>query len=200
MHGSPEMRLIATLFVCSLFGCASRRAPLLPITPAVETTHTGYITLQAGWRLRVITPILKSGGYQLKTTVSNQTGSNITLSAGPDFIGYETAYYAVEQTPPGAIRVKFLSAEASKDGVKRAETKPLVRLFDTPRNARFVRLIYLKRVSESDHDMAVLSASRQDALEMATRNVETDPAACKIHAQILLHLGSGRNRSTGGNA
>jgi hypothetical protein len=42
-----------------------------------------------------------------------------------------------------------------------------------------VRLIYLVRVSQADHDMAVAAAKGMDAVEALTRRVEANPVdAC----------------------
>jgi hypothetical protein len=51
---------------------------------------------EPGWRLRVVTPILKSGGYQLQTPT------------------------------PAASAIQFLSATITKDGETTARTQPLV--------------------------------------------------------------------------
>jgi len=127
----------------------------------------------------VVTPILKSGGYRLAATRAQETGNTITVTG--DFIGYETAYYAVKRSSRGRVTVEFLSAEVSRDGEITVQSKPYVRLFALPGPVRFVRLIYLTRVSHSDHDMAVLAARRRDMLEKATQQVDADPAgACKM--------------------
>lgn len=149
-------------------GCAARHAPAPAAAP--QPIGRGYINLQPGWRLRVVTPILKSGGYRLTTFGETTVGNTITLTVGDDFLGYETAYYAVK--PHG---VDFVSAETTRDGRTTAHPRPLVRLFELPRGMRHVRLIYLVRVSQADHDMAVAAAKDTPALEVLTERVEANP-------------------------
>lgn len=94
----------------SRFGTRSRIAPLLPFLAVVmcgcrgpkvappgnpiQTPHPYWIDLQAGWRIRVVKPILKSGGYVVQTSPAqvkrtDPEHAEITLKAGPDYIGYE---------------------------------------------------------------------------------------------------------------
>ena len=63
-----------------------------------------------------------------------------------DFLGYETAYYAVRARGRG-VRIEFSGAEMSQDGKTTLQPKPVAHLFQLPRNARYVRLIYLLRTS-----------------------------------------------------
>jgi len=45
------------------------------------------VDLQAGWRIRAVTPILKSGKYKPELKETAVAGSGVELSAGDDFIG-----------------------------------------------------------------------------------------------------------------
>lgn len=168
------MRPIPLLVVaCVLTACAPRRVQVA--TPAA-TEPSGYIDLQPGWRLRVVTPILRSGGYRLQPVDQHASGNTITLATGADFLGYETAYYAV-RAHRRAVRVEFTSAEITQDGKTALQPQPVAHLFQLPRNARYVRLIYLLRTSEADHDMAVVAATEIDALEVLTHQVQADPSS-----------------------
>lgn len=161
---------ISTLaLACVLAGCGARnvRAP----APVVQPIGPSYIDLEPGWRLRVVTPILKSGGYRLKATGETSGGNSVTLSVGDDFLGYEVAYYAVRARDG----VGFVSAEITRDGHITPQPQPVAHLFQLPRGVRHVRLIYLVRVSQADHDMAVAAAKDMGDLEALTRRVEADP-------------------------
>ena len=139
--------------------------------------NTSYLDLRPGWRLRVVTPLLRSGGYRLTPNVQ-QTGTNtMTLSAGKDFMGYETSYYLVRKKPWAGLVIQFLSAETTRNGVTRAEPNPTIKLFQLPQS-HYIRLIYLRRASRSDHDMAVLAAGDAAVLADATKQVQTDASAC----------------------
>lgn len=151
-------------------GCASRSAR---VPSPVQRGDS--IDLLPGWRLRVVTPILRSAGYRLKA-LNEQTENNTITIAGSDFLGYETAYYAVKARRCRGVRVEFTSAERNQNGETRSEDRPLVRLFELPRRARYVRLIYLLRSSRADHDMAVVAATGTKSLETLTEQLEADPA------------------------
>ena len=157
------------LFALCLCGCARH----VSIPPPAPQATPNYIDIQTGWRLRVITPILKSGGYLVKTAEEVTTGNTITLATTADFTGYETAYYAV--TPAG---IKFESATMHRDGQASPQAKPTVTLFRIPRALRFTRLVYVARVSKTDHEMAVLAARDLADLAALTTAVLAQPAAC----------------------
>ena len=111
----------------------------------------------------------------MKPTGQAVDGSRITLSVGDDFLGYEVAYYAVR----ARNGVAFVSAETVRDGHTTRQTQPVARLFQLPRGVRHLRLIYLVRISQADHDMAVAAAKDRNALEALTRRVQANPAdAC----------------------
>jgi hypothetical protein len=185
------MRLLVWLaWTATMTGCASRNAPLNS-RPAAALFEAAYIDLQPGWRLRVVTPVLKSGGYRLLTGPSEVSGDTITLSA-TDFIGYETAYYAVKARKREGVRIEFNSAEVTKEGRTTPQSRPLVLLFQLPLSARYVRLIYLTRVSEADHDMAVVAAKQMDALNALTERVQANPGtACKTEGHLFCSWISG---------
>jgi hypothetical protein len=138
--------------------------------PPAVGNRADYIDLQPGWRLRVVTPLLKSGG---------------SLSTAADFLGYEVAYYAVRSRNGSRVRVEFLSAEITKEGTTSAQSRPLVPPFQLPRSAKYVRLIFLTRVSRADHDMAMVAAREAAALDALTERVLADPAGtCHSETQI----------------
>ena len=175
--------ILGLALAIALTGCAARKVRVAPgtIDPA------DYIDLEPGWRLRVVTPVLKSGGYRVQPATEQVSGNNITLATGGDFLGYEVAYYAVN--PRGAalvrtevrtgVRIEFLSAEITKEGKTFVQSRPVAALFRLPRSARSVRLIFLTRISRQDHDMAVIAAADPDDLNTLTRRVLADPSgAC----------------------
>jgi hypothetical protein len=166
-------RLISLGMLTFLSGCATRTARLPAPSPG-GSPNSDYIDIQAGWRLTAVTPILKSGGYVLKS-LDQQASSD------SDFIGYEVAHYDVQGKQGGRVRVEFSSAEVTRDGKTESQLQPIAPLFQLERRPNYLRLIYLIRVSQADHNMAVATASRMDALEAITRAVEANPAeGCKV--------------------
>jgi hypothetical protein len=136
-----------------------------------------YVDLQPGWRIRTVTPILKSGKYKPELIETADAGGSVGLSAGGGFIGYETSYYAVTSGQGPGVGIEFVSAETTIDGKTSRKPQPLLRLFDFSVNARYVRIIFLMRVSAADHNQAILAAGRPDNLNRLTQQVEADPAA-----------------------
>jgi hypothetical protein len=125
-----------------------------------------------------VTPLLKSGGFVLPKLVPQVSGNTVTLSDGGELEGYETAYYVVGPHPKGGVRISFASAEVTKQGVSTPQPRPTLPLFELPSGARFVRLVFLTRVSQVDHDMAVLATRDVAALDRLTVKVQADPGAC----------------------
>lgn len=73
----------------------------------------------------------------------------------------------------------FTTAEVhNKDEVVPA-AQPRAPLFRLPGEARYVRLIYLVRVSQADHDTAVVTANKKDALDSLTAQVRANPENCR---------------------
>ena len=181
-------RLILTgclAWACLLASCAARN-PRTPLNAAKAPASTpvpqpgSYIDLQPQWRLRVVIPMLKSGRYVLGTLGTETDGNTVTVDTGGDFLGYEIAYYAVQPRRGGGVRIEFTAAEATRNGVTAPRTKSIAPLFKLPRGARYVRLIYLIRVSQVDHDMAVVAARDIGSLNALTLRVQSNPGeACR---------------------
>jgi len=104
------------------------------------------------------------------------SSGSVDLVAGSDFIGYESSYYVVRLRKEGEISVDFRAAQMHKDGKTVRQAQPRVPLFSLPPGTRYVRLMYLLRLSDADHDMAVVSASGAKELEARTEAVRKDPA------------------------
>lgn len=173
----------AVLMVC--FGCASRKTPIktsMPPTPASGQ----FLDLQAGWRIRQVTPVLKSGKFVIDSRTAKQAGNAVAIKSRGEFIGYQVAYYSVKARPKGGVSIRFASARFKEKGKSRKQSEPRVRLFDLPPNMRFVRLVFLTRVSERDHDQGILAAPSIEELEVLTRSVRADPEKnCKEYADAI---------------
>ena len=175
------MRFILYVGLLTLLsGCASRTARVSLATPA-RSANQDYLDIHAGWRLTVVTPILKSGAYVIKTPDTPVSSNGVTLSAGTDFLGYEVAHYEAKGQRGGRVRVEFSSAEMTKEGKTEPQPKSIAPLFQLARRANYLRLIYLVRISQADHNMAVVTARQIDELDALTRQVQANPAdGCKV--------------------
>jgi hypothetical protein len=160
------LRVVIAIFAV-FTSCSTRR---VPVPARVSASHPEYIDLEAGWRLRVVTPISKRGNYRLNYKDVKQADGTITLTTD-EFRGYETAYYSVEARKGGGVQIRFVSAELSQDGKSAILSESVRPQFETTQKFRLVRLVYLTRVSDSDHDMAVVAANKQVDLEASTKAV-----------------------------
>ena len=160
--------------VILLAGCA-RHAPLPP-----APVRAPYTDLKPGQRVTVVTPILKSGGFLVRSAGTQVDGRTITMQAGDDFLGYETAVYQLD----ARSRVRLLEASVSKGGVVTPQAKSIAPRLNVPERMRYVRLLYTLRVSAADHNMAVLAAADAKRLIALTERVQSDPAgACRSSAK-----------------
>jgi hypothetical protein len=174
------MRLMRCIGMAAFLSACGPRTVRVPPATVARSASQDYIDLQPGWRLTVVTPILKSGGYVLHTSEQQTAGNTVTLM-GTDFAGYEVAHYSVQARTGGGVRVRFGSAEVAKEGKTESQSRSIAPLFKLPRAARYVRLIYLIRVSQADHNMAVAAANEPGALDALTRQIQADPSdGCKI--------------------
>jgi hypothetical protein len=176
----------ACLCICliALSGCGKRSVPT-PALPANAAIPNDYVDLQAGWRLRVVIPLLKSGGFRPAVTGQQSAGNIVSLTTTGDFIGYETAYYAVMPQRQASVWIQFRSAAVTKDGSTVPEQQAPSSLSMPPRRMKYARLIYLVRVSETDHDMALIASRRREILNASTRRVQSDPAACRSNDDVF---------------
>jgi hypothetical protein len=140
--------------------------------------------LEAGWRLRIVVPLLNSTGSRVETGAQQSQGNTIVLSS-PNLIGYEVSYYAIERRRSGKVRLKFASAEMTKNGKTVVEPDAPTLSFSLPNGTKFVRLIYLVRVSQSDHNMAITASKSKAALIAFTKELKENPRACESQGQVF---------------
>lgn len=175
MHDS--VRILVATICAALGGCGTYRRQPEPS----PISNLSYIDLQPGWRIRVVAPRLKSGGYKVQLEeVRNEKGA-ITIETGKDFEGYETDYYEV-RAADNLLRINFRFGELRlNDGSRHRTLHPLVALFNAPNKEQYLRLLFLTRSSDRDHDQAILTASSVQQLEVLTNRVQTTPVeSCKI--------------------
>jgi hypothetical protein len=142
------------------------------------------VDLQPGWRIRTVTPLLKSGKYVPEFKTNESANGVVELSSSDDLIGYKTSYYSVVSGKGGGVALIFASAENFFGGKASPQPQPRVHLLEFPPDARFVRIVFLTRVSSSDHNQAVLGATSMADLDAFTEHVEADPTAnCKSEGE-----------------
>ena len=195
MYRSIQILPEILIAIAVLAGCAHRAArsssgmvippppatapqsPVIPAAPSSNNLVAGpdFLDLEAGWRLRVTTPLVKPHEYRIEATEGGTSNGTVTLSAGGQSVAYETAIYTIEGRASGEMGFDLLSAKLTKDGQDFTEPAPQGWRPVFPWTPKFVRLIYLRRLSEHDHNMAVVAALDNTALEAVTRRVQTSP-------------------------
>jgi len=128
----------------------------------------------------VTIPLLRSGGYQLKTTAPALTGNTISLSADKDLEGFEIDFYSFQPREGGGVRIEFVYGEVRKNDQTISQSRPGTVLFQVPPNLKFLRLVYSVQMArgESDHGMAFLAADEMSTLETSTRELQINPNSC----------------------
>jgi hypothetical protein len=141
--------------------------------------------LAPGGRLRILVPVLNSNGngYRVVSDSEQSDGKTIVLSAA-NLAGYEVSYYFVEGRNDGRVRLKFTSAEITKDGKTAPEAAPTLP-FPLPLTAQHIRLIYLIRNSQSDHNMAIAASKSLDALNVFTNQLKSNPDVCRQDGRVF---------------
>ena len=173
------MLLVVAMAIC-VTGCAVRK----PHEDMGAFVDKSYIDLEPGWRVRVVTPILSSGKFKMQPKEFHSESKTVALQTGGEFLGYETDYYEVGAPDGNGVVVRFGSAEFTSNGKSSKRSQPLVPLFDLPENVRYVRLLFLTRVSQTEHDQAILGSSSLADLDALRRKVEDSPAEnCKIQPE-----------------
>lgn len=148
-------------------GCAVRTSPAPGPGPAGQPVTSNFVELRPGNRVVVVIPILRSGGYVLPSLRKQSTTGSGRIEAGPDFLGYEQDFYMVKRAGNG-VRVRFSHGAVWRNGEAQPVHRPRVTLFENTDNSR-VRLVFLMRVSEADHDMAIVSSGDLPSLNEITR-------------------------------
>ena len=110
-----------------LFNCGRTRTPVS--SPRVSET---VLDLVAGWRLRVVAPVLKDPNKAERLLPAQSDGTrSITVQSSSNLLGFETQYIAVlgRQT---RVHLKFQRATLTIDGITKDEARPLRNYFPLP--------------------------------------------------------------------
>jgi hypothetical protein len=120
----------------------------------------------------------------------------MTFSAA-DLTGYDVAHYAITGGKDGTVRLRFISAEITKDGKTVHEANAPTLPFTLPRGTGHIRLVYVVRVSQADHNMALLASKHLETLNTFTAQLRRAPGICKCDGEFF-SLGSGGRCSQAG--
>lgn len=144
-----------------------------------------YVDLDSNYRLKVISPIVSDGAASTSlisdpiSITGHGRSIQVDAKASSALIGYETAWYALSprQDGPG-LRVIPASIESHINATVQREASPRTNYFQFGPSAAYYRMFFLTRISQADHDIAVLAAPTRDALDAQTAKFEADPSLC----------------------
>jgi hypothetical protein len=74
---------------------------------------------------------------------------------------------------------------ATKEGKTAPEPNPPTLPFALPRGSEHIRLIYLVRASQADHNMAIIASKHLDALNTFTKELKQHPGICARNDEIV---------------
>ena len=107
------------------------------------------------------------------------------LFSAADLIGYATSRYAITGKKGAGVRLRFVSAEETRNGKTVPMANPPILPFELPRKLENIRLIYLVRVSKADHNMAIAGSKHLESLSALTERLKANPSVCKSSDDIF---------------
>jgi hypothetical protein len=145
--------------------------------------RSGFVSLQADMRLRIVSPILRPGSKLAVQTVAETKGpanaSPLAAKASDDLLGYQTAFYNIDITgKSGQITVELDSIDlqpAGKNSGTELTRKDYLKGAPQP---GFFRLYFQTRESPSDRAQALLASASQGELNLASSEFEDSAGYC----------------------
>jgi hypothetical protein len=180
--------------MCLLTSCVHRNLPqATPAEQAKSPGQLGYDDLRPGARVIDVFPKLRSGGYVLPSMQETAAGNTINVKPGSEFEGYEKDFYNVAPGNAGGVQVHFSRAEVWENGKSQRQPNPSLPLFERMTSFSYVRLVYLVRESNADHDMAIrgIGQSGVAGKSYARRNPAGNMRSITEHCLYLGAEGSG---------
>jgi hypothetical protein len=163
--------LVATL--CVTLNCRQKTAPAISNAPA----NNDYLDLTTGHDLNITVPYFSSGGYTVHAHSVKEEGGTVTIS-NSHLVGFQVSHYAVEGHADGKVRLRFRSAETTRDGKSESEERKPALPFTLPAGSNYARLIYFVRSSRADHNMAIVAAKGRVDVNAFTSRLIADPGVC----------------------
>ncbi len=180
-------RLLLALSVGVLTGCVRKTVhPIAALPPPGDLANdNSFMDLLPGGHLRIVVPVLTSDwGYKPETAPQQTAGNTLTLKAS-NLIGFDTSHFRLDGRTDGRVRIHFLSAETSREGQINPAAHAPELPFSLPTKLEHVRLIYLTRSSQVDHNMAIAAARTLPALNQFTGSLQADPRLCGSNSAVF---------------
>ena len=137
----------------------------------------GAVTLEPGFRLKVVAPLLKAGYSEIKTALApNAKPGQLEVNV-EGLEGFETAYYDVQHRSGGGIEFRLTSVEHNRMGKITHPALPSVFQFDIAPGIRNFRLLFLRRLSLADRDISLLGGESWSVLLSSAQRFDTVPGS-----------------------
>lgn len=145
--------------------------------------ETGGIDLDPVFRLKVMSPLLLDKAKPLKVTATITSAGQPLEAKVENLAGYEDTYYRIEARADGGVRLVLGAvdqhlmpsgnAEAGMDAPRTVHPrKPEGAQPEFPSDARYYRMLFLRRLSKSDRDITLISARTLKQLNDASQRVD----------------------------
>jgi hypothetical protein len=137
----------------------------------------GAVTLEPGFRLKVVAPLLKPGYSEIKTALApNSKPGQLNVNVeGLD--GFETSYYDVRPRSGGGVEFALASVEQNRMGKLTQPAAPTAFQFDIAPGIQHFRLLFLRRLSIADRDISLLGGSSWGVLLSSAQRFDTVPGS-----------------------
>jgi hypothetical protein len=137
----------------------------------------GAVTLEPGFRLKVVAPLLKAGYSEIKTALApNAKPGQLEVNV-EGLEGFETAYYDVRARPGGGVEFALTSVEQNRIGQIAKPATPTAFQFDIAPATRHFRLLFLRRLSIADRDISLLGGASWGVLLSSAQRFDTVPGS-----------------------
>ncbi len=180
---AKHLILLGTAILSSTAGC-SHRIARVPTAATSSPTDNSYMDLAPGGRLRILIPLLNSAPDRVTFDPEQKDEKTIVLSAA-NLAGYEVSYYSIQGRSDGKVRLRFTSAEITKDGKTVQQASAPTLAFPLPLTTQHIRLIYLVRKSRSDHNMVIIASKNLEALNVFTNRLKANPDVCRRNGEVF---------------
>jgi hypothetical protein len=137
----------------------------------------GAVTLEPGFRLKVVAPLLKPGYSEIKTALApNSKPGQLNVNVeGLD--GFETSYYDVRPRSGGGVEFALTSVEQNRMAKITKPAAPTAFQFDIAPGIQHFRLLFLRRLSIADRDISLLGGSSWGVLLSSAQRFDTVPGS-----------------------
>ncbi len=165
----------------------------LPLDPSAAhrllhsgTIQKGYIDLTPGYRLQVVTPVMKAGAAEDAPIVATTSVAgtdrqiDVTIRASENLTGVETAWYAVEPRRPGpGATIVPVAVERVVAGRSEKADSPLANYLQFAPGAAYYRLFYKTDPADNGVTHVVLAAPTMAELDARTGALAADGSMCR---------------------